>query len=86
MSDFEIDFENEVGRHEIEPATAAEVAKWRARHPKDLQGMSDAEASLYLGYLVRKGRFKTVRPTFEMLEQSVRALVECKKLHFTRLP
>jgi hypothetical protein len=85
MSDFEIDFENEVGRYEIEPATSAEVEKWRAMHPKDLEGMSDSEASLDLAYLVRKGRFKTMRPTSAMLEKSVRALVECKKTPFHKV-
>lgn len=85
MSDFEIDFENEVGRHELQPATTAKVEKWRAEHPKDLKGMSDEEAAFYLGDLVRKGRFKTNRATSAMLEKSVRALVECKETPFHKV-
>ena len=85
MSEFQIDFENEVGRYEIEPATAAKVEKWRAEYPKQSQGMSDLEVSLHLAQLVRKGPFKTVRPTSEMLEKSIRALVECKKTPFHKV-
>ena len=85
MSDFQIDFENEVGRHEIEPATAAKVEKWRAEYPKRSRGMSDLEVSFYLAELVRKGPFKKVRLTSEMLEKSVRALVECKKTPFHKV-
>jgi hypothetical protein len=85
MSDFEIDFENEVGRYEIEPATAAEVARRRAQDPKDMQGMSDEAAAFYCGDLVRKGDFRTIRISSEKLEKSVRVLVECKQTPFHKV-
>lgn len=85
MSKFEIDFESQVGRHELEPASDSYIKQWRARHPGDLGGMSDSVAALHLANLVPKGRFKTVRLTSEMLEKSVRALVECKKTPFHKV-
>jgi hypothetical protein len=84
MSDFEIDFENEVGHFEFVPASREKIEFLRKR-TKRAWKMSETDASLHLGRLVRRGHFKTVRLTSAMLEQAVRALVEWKKPPFGKV-
>jgi hypothetical protein len=76
MSEFQIDFENDVARCEFRPATAKKIAEWVRRNPETYGRAPKDELALELGELVQVGKAKKMRLTTPVMQSAVRYLVE----------
>jgi hypothetical protein len=80
MSDIEIDFENPVGKYELRAATSKEIQESRAGNPQITRGVPEGDWPFHLGWIVRVGSAKEVRPSAEKMQWAVRLLVERKRV------